>query len=135
MTPADMVRKWFTEVWREGGEKTVVELMDEHVVGKMEGTDIHNRAEFLIARRQLMDTFPDISIVVDDLIAEGDKVVVRWSVTGTHQGNGLGIPATGQAVGFRGMSWVEFEGGKVVRGWDCWNLGGLVQSLASASAR
>ena len=98
----------------------------------MEGADVHSRDEFLIARRQLLDTFPDLRIVIDDLIEQGDKVAVRWRVSGTHEGHGLGLPGTGQPVTFRGMTWAEFKDGKVVRGWDSWNLGGLIQTLQSA---
>ena len=128
---ADLARRWFTEVWRPGGEATVMELMDEYAIGKMEGVDIDGRDQFLIARQQLMDTFPDLQLTVEDIIAEGDKVAVRWRASATHRGHGLGVPATDQPVSFRGITWAEFRNGKVIRGWDSWNLGGLVQSLAA----
>jgi steroid delta-isomerase-like uncharacterized protein len=129
---AELARRWFTEVWREGGEATVMELMAEDCIGQMEGADIRGRAQFLIARQQMMDTFPDLQLTVDDLIAQGDQAAVRWQVRATHHGGGLGVPATGQPVTFRGQTWMEFRNGKIVRGWDSWNLGGLIQSLAPA---
>lgn len=47
----------------------------------------------------------------------------------THGGDGLGFPATGREVSFRGMTWVRYSGGKMVEGRDCWDQAGLIQSL------
>jgi hypothetical protein len=63
-----------------------------------------------------LTAFPDLRITVEGTVAEGDEVVVRWSVRGTHLGDGLGFPTTGRAVAFRGMRWIPYSGGKMVRG-------------------
>ena len=55
---------------------------------------------------------------------------MRWTVEATHGGNALGVAATGKRVAFRGMTWLEWQNGRLVRGWDSWNLGGLLQELA-----
>jgi predicted ester cyclase len=62
-------------------------------------------------------------------ILESLVAVVHWACEGTHEGNGLGFPATGRKVSFRGMTWIRFSGDKMVEGWDCWNQGGLIESL------
>ena len=129
-TNLDRARRWYAEVWVEGGEAVVDELMAEDAAGSMEGFDIRGRAQFHAARKQLMATFPDLQLVVDDVIEDGAKVAVRWHVLATHAGEGLGIPATHQRVSFRGITWLEFEDGRIVRGWDSWNLGALLQSLS-----
>ena len=128
-TNAERCRRWYKEVWKPGGESTVLELMAENIVGFMEGVDIHGRDQFLAERQRLLDAFPDLDIVVDDCIEAGTKTSIRWHVTATHTGDGLGFPATGRPVSFRGMTWLEFKDGRIVRGWDSWNLGGLLQSL------
>ena len=133
-TNADLARRWFKEVWVPGGERTVSELMAEDVVGYMEGADVRGREEFLVRRRQLLDAFPDLAVVADDVIEQGPKVAIRWHVDGTHKGQGLGIPATDRRVHFRGMTWLEFKDGRLVLGWDSWNLGGLLQSLSPPSS-
>lgn len=121
-THASLARRWFKEVWVDGGEATVRELMAERVRGYMEGgVDIHNRDEFLAAREQFLETFPDLSVVVEDVIEEESKVVIRWRATTGRQS-------------FRGMTWLEFEHGQIVLGWDSWNLGGLMQSLNVGAA-
>jgi steroid delta-isomerase-like uncharacterized protein len=126
---ATIARRWFREVWMERGEATVDELLAPDVVGWMEGRVVHGPQDFQNARRQLLDIFPDIAITVEDLVEQDDRVAVRWSVQATHRGEGLGVPATNRRVSFRGMSWMELRDGQIVRGWDSWNLGGLILSL------
>ena len=128
-TNADLARRWFKEVWVSGGERTVNELMAKDIVGYMEGADIHGLDEFLAQRTLLLQTFPDLAIVAEDVIEQGAKVAVRWHVNATHKGDGLGIPATNRQVSFRGITWLEFSEGRIVLGWDSWNLGALLQSL------
>jgi len=129
---AVLARKWFREVWLPGGEATVHELMHPDAVGHMEGAEVHGAAEFLPARAALLDAFPDLDVHVDDLLEQGDQVAVRWSVTATHGGGGLGVPASQQKVRFRGITWLRFVEGKVVEGWDAWNQGQLLTTLTSA---
>jgi steroid delta-isomerase-like uncharacterized protein len=128
-TNAERSRRWYKEVWKPGGESTVLELMAENIVAFMEGADIDGRDQFLAERRKLLSAFPDLDIVVDDCIEEGAKTSIRWHVTATHSGDALGFPATERRVSFRGMTWLEFKDGRIVRGWDSWNIGGLLQSL------
>jgi steroid delta-isomerase-like uncharacterized protein len=130
-----IVRRWFSEVWKPGGEATVDQLLARDAVGWMEGRVINGPNEFKDARRQLLDALRDLVITVDDLVQEDDKVVVRWKVEATHGGSGLGIPATNMPVSFRGITWLELKNGMIVRGWDSWNLGGLLQTLTQAQAQ
>jgi steroid delta-isomerase-like uncharacterized protein len=60
---------------------------------------------------------PDWHTEIDDLIAEGDKVVARITMTGTHTGDFWGIPATGKSVEFTGIYIVRIAGGKIVEHW------------------
>jgi steroid delta-isomerase-like uncharacterized protein len=134
-TNATLARRWFAEVWVRGGDATVRELMAEHVIGHMEaGVDIHSREEFLNERRKFLDAFADLSLVVEDVIEESSKVVVRWRATATYKGDNLASAVARRQLSFRGMTWLEFEHGQIVLGWDSWNLGGLLQSLNVASA-
>jgi len=61
--------------------------------------------------------FPDQRVTVDDLVAEGDKVLCRYTITGTNTGALIGIPPTGKKVIFSGMFVDRVEGGKVVETW------------------
>jgi steroid delta-isomerase-like uncharacterized protein len=126
-----LARRWFQEVWNERKDATVTELLDPKIVGFMEGLDVRSPADFLKARAGLLDAFPDLTVTVDDVVSEGDNVVVRWSASGTHKGAGLGIPPSKRGVSFRGMSWIVFSNGRIVKGWDSWNLGQLFAQLTA----
>jgi steroid delta-isomerase-like uncharacterized protein len=61
--------------------------------------------------------FPDFHVSIEDLIAEGDKVVMRFLMTGTHQGNFMGAPATGVKIHVTGISIFRLAGGKIAEHW------------------
>jgi steroid delta-isomerase-like uncharacterized protein len=71
----------------------------------------------------------DTKLVIDDQIAEGDKVVTRWTSTTTHTGEFLGIPATGKRIKVTGIGISRFEGGKVVESWTEYDSIGMMQQL------
>jgi steroid delta-isomerase-like uncharacterized protein len=74
--------------------------------------------------RRLLRAFPDLHIAVEDLIAEGDKVVCRNTVTGTHKGEYLGRPPTGRSVTYDEIMIFRFAGGRITETW------GVVDVLA-----
>ena len=73
--------------------------------------------------------FPDSHFTVEDLIAEGDKVVLRYTTRATHQGEFMGVPATGKVVTLTGISISRLASGKVVEDWDSFDALGLMQQL------
>jgi len=75
--------------------------------------------------------FPDFHVSIDALIAEGDKVVSRWTATGTQQGELIGIPASGKAVEFKGITIYRVADGKVAETWWAYDAFGLVQQITS----
>jgi len=128
-----LARRWFEEVWNDRRAETIDELMSAAAVGHMEGGVVRGPGDFKAAWTALCFAFPDLRVTVEDVIAEGDRVVVRWSARGRHTGPGLGAPASDREASFRGMTWLEFADGKIVRGWDSWNLGRLMQELGAVS--
>lgn len=75
--------------------------------------------------------FPDMRFVIEDAIAEGDKVVLRWQASGTHRGELLGIPATGKFTSGSGLSILQFKNGKVVDDWCLWDTLSLLRQLGA----
>jgi len=73
--------------------------------------------------------FPDGRTTIEDIVAEGDKVVVRGTMTGTHKGEFLGIPATGKKVKISGIDMTRFANGKSVEHWGQWDVAGMMQQL------
>ena len=65
----------------------------------------------------LLRAFPDLHVTVEDLIAEGDKVVIRNTVAGTHQGEYMGRPPTGRSVTYNEIFIFRFAGGRIAETW------------------
>ena len=66
---------------------------------------------------RLLRVFPDLHVTIEGLIAEGDKVVSRNAVTGTHQGDYMGHPPTGRPIAYNEIFILRFAGGRIVETW------------------
>ncbi|HEX4438957.1 MAG TPA: ester cyclase [Thermoanaerobaculia bacterium] len=131
---AVLAHRWFDEVWTQRRDATVVELLADPCEGHMEGGDVRGPRDFLAARAALLGAIPDLKVVVEGVIAQGDEVAIRWSASGTHRGDALGPKASGRETLFRGISWMRFQNGRIVEGWDSWNLGRLLDELSRPPA-
>ncbi|MHC4329187.1 MAG: ester cyclase, partial [Planctomycetota bacterium] len=76
--------------------------------------------------------FSDSRVAAEDIIAEGDKVAVRWTWSGTHTGEFMGIPPTGRHITITGFSIHRFANGKVVESWVSYDMMGMMQQLTAA---
>jgi predicted ester cyclase len=75
--------------------------------------------------------FPDVISTIEDLVAEGDKVVARWRAQATHQGEYMGIPPTGNRVEFTGISVYRIEAGKIAESWTAEDDLGLMRQIGA----
>ena len=82
----------------------------------------------------VFNAFPDTEISIEELIAEGDKVVTRWTSRGTHQGEFMGLPPSGKRVEVAGVTISRIEGGKIVEDWEFTDALGLMQQLGAIPA-
>lgn len=78
--------------------------------------------------------FPDLQVTVEDLVAEGDRVAARVTITATHQGELEGIPATGRRMTMTGMEFFRLEDGKIVEDWPMIDMLGLLRQLEANTA-
>ena len=76
--------------------------------------------------------FPDVRMTVDDVVASGDKVVLRWHSEGTHRGELAGLAPTGVHGSTTGISIDRWQGGKIVEAWAEWDNMGLARQLGAA---
>ncbi len=76
--------------------------------------------------------FPDLRMVVDDVVADGDKVVLRWHTEGTHRGELQGLAPTGKRGSVTGISIDQWREGKLVETWTQWDNLGLARQLGAA---
>ena len=81
------------------------------------------------AHTMFLNAIPDMQINIEDEIGEGDKVVTRWTIEGTHQGELMGIPATGKQVSVSGISTDCIANGQVIEHWAQIDLLGLMQQI------
>jgi len=84
--------------------------------------------------RMLYAAFPDLHHTIEDMIAEGDKVVGRFSISATHKGDFQGIPATGKKVTLTVTIIFRIAGGKIVEAWEEADMMGLMRQLGAIPA-
>ena len=79
-------------------------------------------AEDLAVAREERAAMPDMQFAVNHIVAEGDLVVVHWTVWGTNTHPGMGLPATGKPIKTSGMTLFRFKAGKISEEWNAWNM-------------
>jgi steroid delta-isomerase-like uncharacterized protein len=125
-----LARKFFEEAWGKGNVATVDEFMSAEYVEHPRPSTLSPGAEGL---KQLIaayrTAFPDLKTMLDDIFAEGDRVAFRWNVSGTHLGDWLGIPPTGNHVAANGITVFRISDGKVVESWTSIDLSPAEEEL------
>jgi len=124
-------RRYVEEVSNEGNFDLADEIFDSYLAHQSDGSTEERGPEdvkrFIGEFRQ---AFPDFRCVVEDQVAEGDRVVTRWRATGTHQGEFRGIAPTGNRIEVTGIGIFRFsDEGKVVESWDNMDQLGMMQQL------
>jgi steroid delta-isomerase-like uncharacterized protein len=127
-----LAKRWFEEVWNQGRESSIDELF--HPQGKTYGfpepdSVLIGPDGFKTVHRVFHNAFGNIHIAIDDLIAEEDKVAIRWTCTMVQNGEGLGFPATGKNVAFPGSSFIHCREGQIIHGWNFMDLTKMTQQL------
>ena len=120
-----LFKRFVDEVFNKKNVAVIDELMDPNMVEHNLGTFQELKA-FIIA---FLGAFPDLHVMVEDLIAEGDKIVGRVTLTGTHQGELMGIPATGKKVSFSEIHIARISNGKIVEHWEVTDTMSMMQQL------
>ena len=117
-----LVQRWFDEVWNKGRADAIDELFDENGIAHGLSDDPENPIKgpqnFRPFHTVFREPFPNMMIVVEDMVAEGDKVAARCSVRARHEGNFFGKDATDSPVDFTGIAIVRIYNGKIVEAWN-----------------
>jgi len=109
------VRRYINEAWNKGNLSVIDESVAENfVLPDPSQPDSIRGPEGLKYVTMYRNAFPDLEMIIDDLIAEGDTVAVRFTYRGTHTGEQMVIPPTGKHVTMTGTSFLRFEGDKCV---------------------
>lgn len=128
------IKKFITEytdkVWNRGN----VEAMDRfytsnYVHHDVSRPDLQTLDHYKGWAKDLLGGLSDFNVDIDDLVAEEEKAVKRWTASGIHNNTFAGIPATGRRVRFSGVSTYRLEGDRISESWYIYDLLGLLQQL------
>lgn len=130
-----IVRRLYEEVINKGNLNVADEALTSDYVYRSPGSpEFRGPDGFKQLITMYRTAFPDLHLDVDDLIAEGDTVVSRWTGRGTHQGELMGIPPTGKQVTVTGVVISRFSGGKAAEEWELIDTLGMLQQLGAIPA-
>lgn len=125
-----LIRRYFQEVWNEADLKVVEEVTPEPFVLHFQGQPIvatHKEHQDVV--QYWLNGFPDYKVTIQDVIAEEDKVVARYTFTGTHQGEVLGISPTANKIEVGGIWICRVENGLLTECWEEYDEQGLRNQL------
>ena len=128
-----VIRRYFDMVWNQGKVDAVHEFVAENVLA-YDATDREPRIGFESVKQVVIlfhSAFPDMQCPLHDLLADGDKVVARWSLHGTQRGAFMGAPASGKTVNVTGIVIYRLENCKIVEYWGNFATLGLMKQVGA----
>lgn len=127
---ASVIRRWFEEYWNAGRD----EALDELVHRECRQIDLMAPEE--LARdvwvgqlAGIRAAVPDIRFTIQDVLVEGERAAASWEATGTHTGEGLGMPPTGRTFTIAGMGIATVRDGRLTHITEIWDRPGLMRQL------
>ncbi len=125
-----IARRFNEDVWGRGDEAALEELLApdfvDHDALPGQTPDLEGHRQVLAAFR---GAFPDLDVTTEDIVAEEEKVVSRWTARGTHRGALMGIAPTGNEVTIKGIDVLRIAGGRIVERWSRSNDLEMMQQL------
>ena len=127
-----LARRW-ADIFNQGNLDLVEEIYAPNFVGHdptmpEDVRGVEGRREFY---GMYQSAFPDTQITIEDQLAEGDRVATRWTARGTHQGELMGVPPSGNRVEVSGVTISRIEGGKIAEEWDNYDALGMMQAIGA----
>lgn len=138
MSPEDnkaILRHALDEIWNKGNLEAADELTSPEFVAQTNTLGLAANTDLVQMKRSVAmyrSGFPDLRITLDDMIAESDMVAVRFTATGTHLGQMLGIPPTGKRVSVVNITLYHMRDGRIVDQQGLTDTLGLLQQLGMA---
>jgi predicted ester cyclase len=130
-----LARRAIDEVWSQGKLMVVPELYSPDFISHQHShpnvRDVRGVPAMVAFVREFREAFPDFHDTIDDQIAEGDKVVTRFTSTGTHRGVLMDLQPTNKRGTWMGIVIDRVEEGKIVEEWVSWDLFGMMQQLGA----
>jgi steroid delta-isomerase-like uncharacterized protein len=134
--PKSIVRRLYEEVWNKRKMQLMSELVSpSHALhgpnfsGSSIGPEAYRRHVALFVAG-----FPDLRFTIEDTVTEGDRVVVCWTLSGTHKGEYMGIPATNKKVSIQGITIHHIANGRIMDSYPMRDMWGMMQQLGVVDA-
>jgi steroid delta-isomerase-like uncharacterized protein len=125
-----LVMRLVDEVWNKCRVDLAEELLaTDVVVHDSLAVDVRGRESLKQFILKMHRGFPDLRLTVDDIMASGDEVCLRWTLTGTHTGPFFGLDRTTKHASVGGLMVILVEDGRIVESWATWNVLNLLQQL------
>jgi predicted ester cyclase len=123
-----IARRYFEDMWNKGDVAVSDELITADIVGHVSGTTLHGIETLKQRLSTLYAIYSEPRFTIEDQMAEGDKVLTRWTFRGKHTGETMGAAPTGKQVTVTGMNLFRLTGGKITEIWlNADDLGELQQ--------
>jgi predicted ester cyclase len=122
-------QRWFELVWNQLRREAIGEMLPPDGVLHENGADSTGPEGFYPFFDRMNATFSGLHVEVEDTIAEGDKLCVRWSCGAKHTGGGLGIDPTGVSIHVTGISIFRVAGNSIVEAWQNWDMLGMMEQI------
>ena len=129
MTSEEVMRGIFQQIVVEGNLDLADELLHENYVEHPE--DVTGRQAWKDRIAMFRRAFPDLSVTIDEMVVDGDRVATRTTIRGTHKEDLMGIPATGRAVEVIGVDITHIRDGQAVERWGGIDIFGLLHQLGA----
>jgi steroid delta-isomerase-like uncharacterized protein len=125
------LRRLFADVWNGEDPTTAADLVDERytIHDRALAEDLQGPELYRALAAGTREVFPDMTITVEDTVAAGGTVAVRWTMRGTHEGEFLGVAPTGRTVTLPAIEFDRFEDGRLVETWTQSDQLGLLEQL------
>jgi steroid delta-isomerase-like uncharacterized protein len=125
--------RWFEEVWNKKRREAIAEMLAPDAVLHESGSDSVGPEGFYPFFERLNAAFSEFHVAVEDTIVEGNRLCVRWVCRCKHTGDGLGMPPTQKNVQVTGISIMRIADGRMVEGWQNWDMLGMLQQIQGAT--
>lgn len=121
-----LLRRRVEDIWNNGNMGAIDELIASDYVSNGQPIGREGFKQFVTIVRS---AFPDLRFTIDDMVGESDKLAVRYTGQGTHQGEFSGILATGKPVTIRGIDMFRVANGKIAEEWLSFDQLGMLQQM------
>jgi steroid delta-isomerase-like uncharacterized protein len=123
-----IAQRYFEDIWNRGNMAAIDELVAVNVIGHLSGATLHGSETLKQRVSSLYAIYAEPYFMVEDQLAEGDKVLTRWTFQGKHTGDHMGAAPTGKQITLTGMNLFRLAGGKIEEIWlNADDLGELQQ--------